>query len=122
MKHLTSILLVVWTVIVAWLLLTPSDPNRFYHFFEGEDKVAHVILFMVWSFLLTVRGLYAAMNIRNVIVLAVIISLSTAIGTELLQEIIPNRSRDFMDFVADAVGGFVGIFMAIVFNKVFVKA
>ncbi len=118
MKNLTTILLVVWTLIMAWLLLAPSSPEVTRYFFQGEDKLAHFLLFMVWCFLMTLRGLYEKADKRSLLIIVVMISLVIAATTEVLQGFIPYRSRDFVDFVADMIGAGIGITLAFFFKRV----
>ncbi|XOV92003.1 MAG: VanZ family protein [Bacteroidota bacterium] len=105
---------------MAWLLLKPGSPPTI-HFFQGEDKVAHFGLFMGWSFLMTLRGLFSSMDLRVILTIAVVIALIIGAGTEILQGIIPNRSRDMMDFIADAIGTISGTAVALVFKRMFLN-
>lgn len=101
---------------MVWLLLVPGSPGMGKFFFEGEDKLIHFVLFMVWSFLMTFRTLYS-MSARRVILYVLVISLMLGAGTEVLQGIIPNRSRDLFDFVADMVGAGTGVVLALIAKR-----
>ena len=50
------------------------------------------------------------------------ISVVVAAGTEILQGMIPYRSSDMMDFIADMIGVIVGILAAVIFRKIMIKA
>ena len=106
---------------MAWLLLKPGA-TPVIHFFPGEDKVAHFVLFMGWSFLMTLRGLYTSIDHRLILTVAIVIALIIGAGTEILQGIIPNRSRDMIDFIADAIGTLSGTAAALVFYRVFLNS
>ena len=118
MKTLTTILLVVWSLIMAWLLLTPGSPDVSDYFFDGADKLAHFSLFLGWSFLMTLRGLYGPMNTRVILLVVICVSLILGAGTELLQGIIPNRSRELIDFIADVLGAISGLFLAFAVKRI----
>lgn len=121
MKNFTSFLIVVWTLIMAWLLLSPGSPEVTRYFFQGEDKLAHFGLFMGWSFLLTLRGLYTSLENRLVLLIVVSAALVVGAATEILQGMIPYRSRDLIDFFADAIGTITGSAVAMVFKRIFTK-
>ncbi len=108
--------MVVWSLIMAWLLLSPGSPELAKHFFEGQDKVAHFGLFLGWSFLMTLRALYTWSS-KQVILLVAVISILLGAGTEVLQGLIPNRSKDLFDFLADVVGASLGVLFALLFKR-----
>ena len=118
MKTLTTILLVVWTLIMAWLLLTPGSPDVSLFHFEGADKLAHFSLFLGWSFLMTLRGYYSSTNTRLILLVVFCVSLIIGGGTELLQGVIPNRSRELVDFFADVLGALGGLLLAVGVKRV----
>ncbi len=118
MKTLITILLVVWTLLMVWVLLAPGSPEVSRYFFPGEDKLAHFSLFLGWSFLMTLRSLYGSMNTRLILSVVLCVSLLIGAGTEILQGIIPNRSRDLLDFFADAVGAVCGLLLAFAVKKI----
>ena len=94
------------------LLLSPGSPDIGDHFFEGADKLAHFSLFLGWSFLMTLRALFGTMNTRLILLVVVCVSFALGAGTELLQGVIPNRSRDLIDFFADVIGALCGLLLA----------
>lgn len=103
---------------MAWLLLSPGSPDIDQYYFPGIDKLAHFTLFLGWSGLMTLRGLYGSMNTRWILLVVFCVSLILGAGTELLQGMIPNRSKDLIDFFADVLGAVCGLLLAFVVKKV----
>jgi VanZ family protein len=94
-----------WIALMLYLLLFPGSVFKDFHFFEGEDKLAHFILFFVWTFSLNYLQLLKnkQSNLKGVTQI-LILGISFAALTEILQHFIPNRSMDLLDFLADTFG------------------
>ncbi len=74
-------------------------------FFEGEDKLGHMAIFAV----VVAPALLLGFPARLVCVLAA----AHAALSELIQHtLIPRRSGELLDFVADCVGVLVGVLIA----------
>jgi len=76
------------------------------------DKIVHAVVFAIFFFLL-VKGFRKKGNpptiIRFPILIAFLVGVAVAAGTEVLQELaIPNRIGSVWDFTANMVGCFVG--------------
>ncbi|MBV6647600.1 MAG: VanZ family protein [Cyclobacteriaceae bacterium] len=101
---------IAWGLVTLWLLLMPVDAGGT-KLFEHQDKVAHLGLFSVGSFLayrfLNYECLFSR---RRTVLVITIFGIILAGLTEYLQRIIPRRSADIADFLVDLVGIAVAIF------------
>jgi VanZ family protein len=103
-----ALLIILLTVLPGKVL--PKIPD-FLTLFK-PDKIVHLIIFGIYVFL-QIRGflnqpVYPAVS-RNAVILTLLISLSLAAGTELLQNFfIPMRLGSIYDFIANAAGCFIG--------------
>ncbi len=110
-------LLALWTIIILVVVLIPGDfvpeTEAFFNWKISPDKVVHFFLFAPFSFLLS-SSLFYNKNINNVmaILYTIVVSLVFAFTTETLQFYLPiGRNGNFLDFVADAIGCFIGILL-----------
>ena len=101
---------VAWAVcilVATWIpgAMVPRVPAP-----EGTDKVVHFIFFLVLAFLIQ-RALRAQGSAR--LVPYVILALA-AFGAfdEYVQQFIPGRSMELLDWVADVSGAIVGVVIA----------
>lgn len=99
-----------WLGITCYLLFKPGLGFHNPVFFSGEDKAAHLILFLNLTFLwgLNFRTSLDLDPVLTIKLLA-IVGLIFAALSEWIQNYIPNRGMDFADFVFDAVGILFGI-------------
>lgn len=109
-------LLTIVLLIISWLTLSPKPfANIKIHFFVGEDKVAHVLLFI----LLTIVWIWERRHEKLQKMLSPWIPLySIIIGgiIELMQwKIIDGRSGDIYDWLTDCFGVLIGI-IAVLFR------
>lgn len=99
--------LAVWCV-VGWLVLSPADGGGG---LPIPDKLAHLVAWLglalaAWpAVAVTVRWPRGA---RAAVVLAA--CASYAVATELLQGLVPGRSTEALDAVADVTGAVLGVF------------
>lgn len=100
--------LVAWAV-VAVLLLMPIDvPSP-----RGSDKLAHLLIFAVLAFA-TVTFCRQPRALAGLALLTVAVSYLL----ELLQLILPTRSYDTLDLVANGGGAVLGFLAALLVSRV----
>jgi len=83
-----------------------------------QDKIAHFVLFAGYTFFWILgfaQNIWATRNITIVIILCG--GLFIAISSELIQEAIPGRKGDLIDFVIDLVGLITGYVIGFFFEK-----
>jgi len=86
----------------TWLLYSPTPPMPPSDF-SGSDLVAHVVLFGAPTALL--YWLWPRWW-------SVALMVAYAPGSELLQRLVPNRSSDVADAIADLLGVAIGVLAA----------
>ncbi len=105
------ILVAVWAVLieVATSVPGPSLPPTP----SGGDKVAHLLVYLVLG-LLSARALAAGRHRDRTLAWVVLVAAVVAFGAldEVHQAFVPQRTPDVLDFVADAVGGSIGVALA----------
>ena len=74
--------------------------------FQLEDKVYHFIEYSIFSFLLFLAFFKAKREFfrRNVFLFSSLIGIIYAYSDEFHQRLVPGRSYDFYDFLADCLG------------------
>ena len=78
---------------------------------SGSDKVVHVLLYAVLAYLV-VRALRPSRpTLERLALVAVGVSLFGFVD-EWHQQFIPGRAQDHMDWIADSIGGVLGILVA----------
>lgn len=93
---------IVWTLLILTLCLAPSSDLPEAPSIEGLDKIVHIGLFAVWSFLWTN---YKPGKAPGILLLGVV--MGTAI--EFLQEMTAmGRSFEWWDLAADVLGLLIG--------------
>ncbi len=112
-KHQKSaqILFVIWTGVILYLLLSAGGQRSDPYLFTFEDKLVHFTLFFGWVMLLSLGW----PTVSKILVITLILLLAG--GTEYLQQFVPKRSADIWDFVADTVGGVVGLGMSFLIKR-----
>ncbi len=106
---INTILWVIWTLVLLVLLLSPIKdfiPNR--GGFQHWDKVAHGGLFAVTGFM-SIYGAGFFSRFRYRFIFGVIFGLALAGATELGQSLVPSRTTDAYDFLADMAGLCLGV-------------
>lgn len=104
---------IVWSVIILVLTLSPGVyiPQEFDWKLIREDLLAHFFVFAVLVFLMmqgfTRQHTNASLR-SNASVYAVVIAVVYGGVLEVIQGFIPERSFDYFDMVANAVGSFSG--------------
>lgn len=112
---------ITWLILVIALLLTPGNnlpkgPN-----IPHLDKVVHVGLFAVLTFLWSQIGtLDKEKKIirRKLSTNLLVFMIFFPIFVEYLQDYVPNRSFEYEDIVANLIGGTIGFIGFIILHKV----
>lgn len=94
---------------MGFLLLSPDPGVGNTSYFEGQDKVAHFILFLVWSFLVYMARSRSLKFDYKAVLFVALVAAAIAFVTELIQGYMPNRSSDAEDLFFDLLGMLVGI-------------
>ena len=114
-KIFWRVLLLVYLAAVAYICFAsqgdlPSFDN--WPFKIPADKVVHFLMFLPWPILaaLSVMPGYDRASVRTVILLLIITIIGCALAgaTEWIQGLLPYRSRDVYDFIADCLGLLAG--------------
>ncbi|MEQ8470561.1 MAG: VanZ family protein [Marinoscillum sp.] len=112
---------VVWTLLMLYLLLSPVSPGGGLSYFEGQDKVVHFTLFSVWCFLLSLVTDRSNKISSLTITLILGSSLVFAISTEWVQYYLPGRSGDWIDGLCDMAGSAFGLIVAHFLKKELIR-
>lgn len=106
-----SIAALGWLIAILLGTLTPVK-NLPDVAFNVNDKLVHLVLFLLFSVLLTVaikkEGFLKISSGKDSVVVFIIASV-VAIATELLQYFIPGRQTDIYDLIANETGVIVGL-------------
>lgn len=109
----------IWAFLIMIASSIPADQLPNVQIF-GWDKIAHVCVFFVLGILI-LRSLYHRNNAINskkqIAILTFIFVVSFGIFDELFQSLIPGRSSDIYDLVADAAGGILSISLFNLINR-----
>ncbi|OHX67968.1 VanZ family protein [Flammeovirga pacifica] len=106
----------LWFLITIKLLLTvqPVEPDNFFSKIPHFDKVAHFGIFGIFTacLMFSFCGAQFFKNNKQKIISGVLfLVLSWGGITEILQGLLLDaREGDFLDFIADATGGFLGVY------------
>ena len=114
-KIFWRILLVIYLAAVAYLCFASQGGlPKFddWPFKIPADKVVHFLMFLPWPILasLSVMPDRDRASVRMVVTLLIITLIGCALAgtTEWVQGLLPYRSRDIMDFIADSLGLMTG--------------
>ncbi|WP_035070640.1 VanZ family protein [Anditalea andensis] len=111
---------IVWTLLLLVGLLTPGEqlpdvPNTI-----GLDKIVHLVLFMVLSFLWA-RAFIAKENKevkkRKFIPIYLVFTLIFAILVEYMQRMVPGRAFDYLDILFNVLGVVAGTILFAYLHK-----
>ena len=87
----------------------------------GLDKVVHLLMYATFAFLCLwgYRKQFVSNGLtyqKKALLLAVVISIFYGGLTEMLQEyLVPDRTGDWFDFLADSIGTLLGVFVFLLF-------
>ena len=99
---------ILWGVLILFLTLYPFEegPSRDIPFL---DKIAHMGLFGMFTILLT-RSFLKDLEFSNILLLiSFLFGASLGLFIELVQNAVPNRNFEWMDWLADMIGSIFGI-------------
>ena len=115
--------LLLFPLIVYWLLLfvgTTIPSNDFSDVLKIGDKLKHFFAYFILSFLLSLN-LHFQEKWKKIALSAFFYSFLITIiygaMDELHQIIVPNRSAEFLDWIADMLGGLFGVVGSMFFIK-----
>ena len=108
----------LWLLIICVLLFLPDDNLPSQELIPHQDKIAHFVLFSVFSVLwLTAFRRNSLVKEKLTIVIILLFGLILAGLSELIQEKIPGRSADPVDFLIDLIGLSAGMFFHFLIEK-----
>jgi len=90
----------------------------------GGDKVAHFFAYLVLSVLLYLTFIFQekfSFAQRNAVQLTLAIAICYGVLDELHQMLVPGRSAELLDWIADSIGSVSGILIISFFIKKFKK-
>lgn len=105
----------IWGLIIFIVSSIPSDKIPNIQIF-GIDKIVHIFAFFVFGYLVFRSINYSKgvnYSFKKIATYVIIIVAIFGVIDELYQGLIPGRTTDFFDFVADLIGGI----LSIVFQK-----
>ncbi len=104
---------IYFTLLILWVALTfllTSIPNpRFEVPFAHADKVAHFGIYGVMGFLCALWRRESGRPARGAALTALFVVTLVGAVDEIHQYWIPGRSMEFIDWLADAAGGGMGV-------------
>ena len=110
----------IWAFVLGWLMLLPSESFPESKLFS-YDKLAHVAVFSILSFLVCWGFLSRRSNsirlFKKEYFSALIITISYSSVLEILQYYIPGRMADWYDFFANSLGGVLGLTVFYIFTR-----
>ncbi|MFW5701050.1 MAG: VanZ family protein [Cyclobacteriaceae bacterium] len=113
---------IAWCIIIVWLSLTSSNKIPKISTSIEIDKIAHVIMYLVFSILL-IAGFDQDNNLKTskkYRYLALFIALSIGLLMEILQMgVTETRSAEWLDMLANTIGATLGVLMYPFIKKYF---
>lgn len=108
-----------WAILILVLTLTPGESVPDVGIFD-YDKLGHAFIFFVLSFLL-INGVFyhpkSEAKIMLAVLVGVIFSVVYGIAIEMVQSLIPGRSMDLFDAIANTAGSLLGLSLFYILNK-----
>lgn len=104
----------VWTAVVVVLSLVPSSNVSLNEFqIDNVDKAAHFVMYtlftLFWTIGLKRQNIYVGLR-RHAFKVVVISGFLMSVGIEFLQEyVVPSRSFEALDLIANGIGCIFGI-------------
>jgi len=119
--------LVFSTLVVYWIILfvgTSIPAQSVPSLGIGGDKVAHFFAYLILSVLLYLTFIFQeklSFTQRNAIILTLAIAICYGVLDELHQMLVPGRSAELLDWIADAIGAACGVLITSFLLKKFKK-
>ena len=111
----------LWIIVVCYLSLTDSGlPKIKFRFILEADKIAHIVIYMVLTYLLmrSWAKMLSTINPGYIFLLATTQSISFSIIMEVLQKLLTNtRHFDLKDIYANIGGTIVGAILYLLFHR-----
>lgn len=107
---------ILWAMLIYWLSSLPgNEANKILPEFWNSDKFAHMALYGVFGILIFRAGRLEWLNGSYKVWIAVSILIASLYGAsdEFHQHFSPGRSCSVGDWVADSMGGAMGVSMAL---------
>lgn len=101
---------IIWTGAILYASLIPSSGiNTRLYFFEHQDKVIHICMYLMLSFFISLDiSKSKQLQVRTYSIIFVsIIAFSCCI--EIVQPIIANRTNEIADIAANGIGTALGL-------------
>jgi VanZ family protein len=120
--NLKVLFLINLPLLVHWLTIftLTSLPSESLPSVSLGDKIEHLIAYLVLGFFLYFNILFQnnwSLLKRNIFLSAFLIALLYGAFDELHQLLIPGRSAEFIDWIADVTGAIIGVTLAHTFYK-----
>lgn len=112
---------VIWALFILVLTLTPGKSVPDISLFS-YDKLGHGFVFFVLAFLL-ISGFYQSLissSKHRAASVGVILSVLYGLSLEVAQSMVPDRSMEFYDALANTIGSFLGL--AVFYIRIKLKA
>lgn len=110
---------IVWAILILILTLTPGKSVPDLTIFS-YDKLGHGFVFFVLAFLL-ISGLYEnlkdSVRKKNAIYIGMLVAATYGFLIEVVQSVIPDRSMEMYDALANIIGSFLGLLLFNIRNK-----
>ncbi len=104
----------IWGIIIFVVSSIPSDKIPNIQIF-GIDKLLHIFTFFIFGIFIY-RSIYFSkgtkLSFTKIATYVILIIAIVGILDELYQGLIPGRSTDFFDLVADIIGGILSTYFA----------
>lgn len=101
-------LTILWGLFIALAILLPGDElPRFVHRLAHLDKIIHGALFAILSFLMCI-ALWKKIKKNSLGVVTILGATTYGVVLEITQSIIPKRSLDINDIIANFAGVLLG--------------
>ncbi len=104
----------IWGIIIFVVSSIPSDKIPNIQIF-GIDKLLHILTFFIFGIFIY-RSIYFSkgtkLSFTKIATYVILIIAIVGILDELYQGLIPGRSTDFFDLVADIIGGILSTYFA----------
>ncbi|MCE2707702.1 MAG: VanZ family protein [Bacteroidota bacterium] len=108
------LLAVLWLSLCCLAMLTPGSAFPEINAFDFQDKAIHFICFFIQSYLWVGLGIKKMVGMgkkMRFLVSLLVFALLPGILLESAQNIIPNRTFDWVDLSVNAIGGIFGFFI-----------